>query len=110
MRRPFAASCAMEAIVADILTGAALFILAVTALGLFKVLRAEFAIERMMAVQLLGTGSAAAVLLLGAASESGAMSDVALLLMLFAAFSCAAFTLGEASPAASETERGEDGA
>ncbi|WP_332684307.1 monovalent cation/H+ antiporter complex subunit F [Bosea sp. (in: a-proteobacteria)] len=79
---------------ADILVAAALFILAVTALGLFKVLRAELAIERMMAVQLLGTGGAAAVLLLGAASGSAAMTDVALLLMLFATFSCAAFTLG----------------
>lgn len=95
---------------ADILTGAALFILAVTALGLFKVLRAEFAIERMMAVQLLGTGGAAAVLLLGAASGSGAMTDVALLLTLFAAFSCTAFTLGQPGPDAGGTGRREDGA
>ncbi|RDJ24041.1 sodium:proton antiporter [Bosea caraganae] len=95
---------------ADILTGAALFILAVTALGLFRVLRAEFAVERMMAVQLLGTGGAAALLLLGAASGTGAMTDVALLLMLFAAFSCAAFALGQASPSVEGAERREDGA
>jgi len=96
--------------VADILVGIALFILIVTALGLFKVLRAEFAIERMMAVQLLGTGGAAAVLILGTASGSEAMTDVALLLMLFAAFSCAAFTLGQPGPASPETEGREDGA
>lgn len=80
---------------AEFLTGAALFILAVTALGLFRVLRSELAVERMMAVQLLGTGAAAALLLLGAASASSATTDVALLLMLLAAFSCAAFTLGQ---------------
>lgn len=95
---------------ADILSGVALFILAVTALGLIEVLRARFAIERMMAVQLLGTGGAAAVLLLGAASGSRAMSDLALLLTLFAAFSCAAFTLGQPGPDADEAGRREDGA
>ena len=79
---------------AEFLTGAALFILTVTALGLFRVLRSELAAERMMAVQLLGTGGAAVLLLLGAASGSEAASDVALLLTLFAAFSCVAFVLG----------------
>lgn len=93
---------------ADLLTGAALFILAVTALGLFAVLRRALAVERMMAVQLLGTGGSAAILLLGAASDSAAMSDVALLLMLFAAFSCAAFTLGQPDPTPSAAERPED--
>ncbi len=80
---------------AEFLTGAALFILAVTALGLFRVLRSELAVERMMSVQLLGTGAAAALLLLGTASNAPAMTDVALLLMLLAAFSCAAFALGQ---------------
>ena len=79
----------------DYLTGVALFILAATALGLFRVLRARIAIERMMAVQLLGTGGGAALLLLGVASGVPATSDAALLLMLFATFSCAAFTLGQ---------------
>lgn len=85
---------------AEFLTGAALFILAVTALGLFRVLRSKLTVERMMAVQLLGTGAAAALLLLGAASNTPAMTDVALLLMLLAAFSCAAFTLGQSDEAA----------
>nr|WP_246367865.1 hypothetical protein [Aurantimonas endophytica] len=58
-----------------------------------------------MAVQLLGTGGAAVVLLFGAASGAGSMADVALLMMLFAAFSCTAFTLGEASaPEADDRE------
>lgn len=94
MRPPSAASSATGAAVADILVAAAFVILVVTALGLFAVLRAERAVERMMAVQLLGTGGTAAVLLLGAASGSPAMIDLALLLMLFAAFSSAAFSLG----------------
>lgn len=93
---------------ADLLTGAALFIMAVTALGLFAVLRRELAVERMMAVQLLGTGGSAAILLLGAASGSAAMTDVALLLMLFAAFSCAAFTLGQRGSTPGAAERPED--
>lgn len=93
---------------ADLFTGAALFILSVTALGLFKVLRSEIAVERMMAVQLLGTGGAAAVLLLGAASSSSAMTDVALLLMLLAAVSCAAFSFGQPSLAADTSEQAED--
>ena len=93
---------------AEILVGVALFIVAVTALGMFVVLRAEVAIERMMAAQLLGTGGAAAALLLGAAHGSEAMSDVALLLMLFAAFSCAAFTLGQPRPCTGDPGRRED--
>jgi multicomponent Na+:H+ antiporter subunit F len=85
---------------ADFLNGAALFILAATAAALFRVLRAGIAAERMMAVQLLGTGGAAALLLLGAASGQAAASDVALLLALFAAFSCVAFVLGASGPEA----------
>lgn len=85
---------------ADFLTAAALLILAVTAVALFRVLRSGIVAERMMAVQLLGTGGAAALLLLGTASGSAATSDVALLLALFAAFSCVAFVLGAEGPGA----------
>lgn len=83
---------------ADFLGGAALFILAATAIALFRILRSGVVAERMMAVQLLGTGGAAALLLLGAAAGSAATSDVALLLALFAAFSCVAFVLGAGEP------------
>ena len=86
---------------ADFLVGAALLILAVTAIALFRILHSRVAAERMMAVQLLGSGGGAALLLLGAATETPATSDVALLLALFAAFSCVAFTLGaNAAPGA----------
>jgi len=83
---------------AEALTGAALFILLASAAGLAAVLRSRIAIERMMAVQLLGTGGAATLLLLGAATSEPALTDVALLLVLLSAFSCAAFTLGEGEP------------
>lgn len=80
---------------ADALTAAALCILAASALGLVAVLRSRVILERMMAVQLLGTGGAATLLLLGTATAQPALADVALLLVLLSAFSCAAFTLGE---------------
>ncbi|KRE08128.1 sodium:proton antiporter [Bosea sp. Root670] len=92
---------------ADFLTTAALFILAVTAIALLRVLRSRITAERMMAVQLLGTGGAAVLLLLGVASGSAAASDVALLLTLFAAFSCVAFVLGSAGQDADRTSSGE---
>jgi multicomponent Na+:H+ antiporter subunit F len=94
----------------DLLTGVAVFILGVTALGLLRVLRANLAVERMMAVQLLGTGGAAVLLLLGAADGVPAMVDVALLLMLLAAFSCAAFSLNWAEADSDEKDDGGSGA
>ena len=51
---------------AEFLFGAAAFILAMVALGLFRVLRGPADADRMMAAQLLGTGGIAVVLLLGA--------------------------------------------
>ncbi|MCU4180015.1 monovalent cation/H+ antiporter complex subunit F [Bosea sp. BH3] len=87
----------------EFLAAAALVILAVTAVALFRVLRSRVAAERMMAVQLLGTGGAGALLLLGAASGSPATIDVALLLALFAAFACVAFVLDPAEPAGEDS-------
>lgn len=85
---------------ADILAAAAFFILVITVLALLRVLRARVLAERMMALQLLGTGGTAVLLLLGVASGAPAVVDVALLLALFAGFSCVAFALGMAEPAA----------
>jgi multicomponent Na+:H+ antiporter subunit F len=83
---------------AESLTAVALFVLLASAAGLVAVLRSRIATERMMAVQLLGTGGAATLLLLGTASGEPALTDVALLLVLLSAFSCAAFTFGEEAP------------
>ena len=60
--------------------GASVFVLAMVALGLARILRGPSDADRMMAAQLLGTGGIAALLLLGAASGIGAVVDVALTL------------------------------
>ena len=75
----------------EFLLGAAGFILAMVALGLFRVLRGPADADRMMAAQLLGTGGIAVVLLLGAATGEAAAVDVALTLALLAAFASFAF-------------------
>ncbi|PTM39623.1 monovalent cation/H+ antiporter complex subunit F [Bosea sp. 124] len=92
---------------AESLTATALLVLLASAAGLVAVLRSRIAIEKMMAVQLLGTGGAATLLLLGSASAEPALADVALLLVLLSAFSCAAFTLGENEPSEVPTEPDE---
>jgi multicomponent Na+:H+ antiporter subunit F len=78
----------------EFLIGTAVVILIINVFSLFRVLRADFRVERMMAVQLLGSGGAAMALLLGIAEQSEPMADVALLLVLLAAFSGSAFALG----------------
>jgi multicomponent Na+:H+ antiporter subunit F len=76
---------------AEFLQGASVFVLAMVALGLVRILRGPNDADRMMAAQLLGTGGIAALLLLGAASGAGAVVDVALTLALLAAFATIAF-------------------
>ncbi|MCX7890769.1 MAG: monovalent cation/H+ antiporter complex subunit F [Burkholderiales bacterium] len=76
---------------AEFLLGAALFVLAMVALGLARVVRGPGDAERMMAAQLLGTGGIAVALLVSAATGVGATVDVALTLALLAAFASVAF-------------------
>jgi multicomponent Na+:H+ antiporter subunit F len=73
------------------LFGAAGFVLAMTALGMVVILRRPAEVDHMMAAQLLGTGGVAILLLLAAATETPPITDVALLLALFAAFAAVAF-------------------
>lgn len=87
---------------AEFMLGAAAFILGMVALGLVRVLRGPTDADRIMAVQLLGTGGIAAVLLVGAASGESATVDVALILALLAAFAAFAFVKAQA------TSRSED--
>ena len=75
----------------EIQLGAALFILAMVALGLIRVLRGPDDVDRMMAAQLLGTGGVAVLLLLAVAAEIPAIVDVALMLALLAAFAAVTF-------------------
>ena len=70
---------------------AAVFVLAMVALGLVRILRGPADADRVMAAQLLGTGGIAALLLVGEATGEGAIADVALTLALLAAFASIAF-------------------
>ena len=74
----------------DFFLGAAAVIVALTAIGLFRVLRGPSKADRLMAAQLLGSGGVAALLLAEARGARGAI-DVALVLALLAVFSGVAF-------------------
>jgi multicomponent Na+:H+ antiporter subunit F len=76
---------------AEFLLAAGIFVLAMVALGLVRILRGPGDADRMMAAQLLGTGGIAALLLLGAATGQGAAADVSLTLAVLAAFASIAF-------------------
>jgi multicomponent Na+:H+ antiporter subunit F len=75
----------------EFLLGAALFVLAMVAVGLARVLRGPEDADRVMAAQLLGSGGIAALLLLGSATGETAVVDVALTLAVLAAFASIAF-------------------
>ena len=82
---------------ADFLLAAAVFVLAMVALGLVRILRGPDDADRMMAAQLLGTGGIATLLLLGTASGETATIDVALTLALLAAFASFAFVKAQSA-------------
>jgi multicomponent Na+:H+ antiporter subunit F len=73
-----------------LLAPAGMIILAV-AVGLARILRGSNEVERLMAVQLLGTGGIAALLLVAYATNVPGVEDVALGLALLAAFATIAF-------------------
>lgn len=89
----------------DFLLIAAGFILLTVAAGLVRVLRGPGDADRMMAVQLLGTGGIASLLLIASATTVAGVEDVALGLALLAAFASVAFVNGVETddPEASET-------
>ena len=84
--------------IADFLLAAAVFVLATVALGLIRILRGPGDVDRMMAAQLLGTGGVAALLLLGVATDMNAITDLALVLALLAAFASVALVAGARRP------------
>jgi multicomponent Na+:H+ antiporter subunit F len=92
---------------ADFLLGAALFVLAMVALGLVRILRGPTVADRIMAAQLLGTGGIAVLLLGAAATGMSAAADLALSLALLAAFASVALVSGIADPDGSEAADGE---
>ena len=68
------------------------------AVGLIRILSAPVDVERLMAVQLLGTGGIAALLLVATATDASGVEDVALGLALLAAFASVAFVNSAAPP------------
>lgn len=83
---------------------AALFLLLNVMAGLVRIARGPTMADRMLAAQLFGTTGVATLLLLAAALDARALSDVALVFALLAAVLAVAFTRRtagrEAAPAA----------
>ena len=75
----------------EALISAAGLILLAVALGLARVMRGPSDAERLMALQLLGTGGIAALLLIAYATSVPGVDDVALGFALLAAFATVAF-------------------
>lgn len=76
---------------AELLSGTAVLVFATVAVGLLRALRGPTDADRMMAVQLLGTGGVAVLLLGGAGADVQGVVDAALVLALLAAFAAVAF-------------------
>ncbi|GGJ12730.1 monovalent cation/H+ antiporter complex subunit F [Neoroseomonas lacus] len=74
----------------EFLLAAALLVFLTVAVGLVRVLRGPSEADRIMAAQLLGTGGIATLLLVGQATAMPALTDVALILALLAAFASVA--------------------
>lgn len=69
------------------------FVAATVALGMVRIFLGPTRADRMMAAQLLGTGGIAVLLLRSDITATPAVTDVALVLALLAAFATAAFTV-----------------
>jgi multicomponent Na+:H+ antiporter subunit F len=75
---------------------AALFVLAVVALGLIRLLLGPDDADRIMSAQLLGSGGIAVLVLLAVATETPSLFDVAMSFALLAAFISVAFVMAKA--------------
>ena len=70
---------------------AATFVLVMGALGLVRILRGPGDVDRILSLQLIGSGGVAVLLLLAAATQTPSIMDVALMLALLATFVSVAF-------------------
>jgi len=75
----------------DFLLFAAFFVMAMVALGLISIACRAPGVDLILAVQLIGTGGTAILLLLAASTATSPAIDVALMLALLAAFAAVAF-------------------
>jgi len=78
----------------DYLLITASFIMAMFALGLIGIAGRGAGVDLILAVQLVGSGGTAILLLFGIATKTPSIIDVALLLALLAAFAAIAFVAG----------------
>ena len=81
----------------NFLSGVSLFVLAMVALGLFRIFHGPAEADRLMAGQLVGSGGVAVLLLMAVASRTPSIADVALILALLATFASIAFARGAAA-------------
>jgi multicomponent Na+:H+ antiporter subunit F len=86
---------------------AALIVLANIAVSLLRVLKGPTGVDRMIGVQLIGTGGAALLVLLWLVDGSAGVLDVALLLTLLAAFAVVGFVKGGKADGAGDPELDE---
>lgn len=86
------------------LIGAAAAVLLTALFGLLRVVRGPSLADRIMAAQLVGTGSIGALLLAGIATGQAALLDMALILALLAAFAIVAMVRTAPSRAAGADE------
>jgi multicomponent Na+:H+ antiporter subunit F len=91
----------------DLLLALAGLILLTVAAGLARLLYGPGDVDKVMAVQLLGTGGIASLLLVASATSVAGVEDVALGLALLAAFASVAFVQSAAASAA-ESPRESD--
>ena len=91
----------------DLLLALAGLILLTVAAGLVRLLYGPGDVDKVMAVQLLGTGGIASLLLVASATRVAGVEDVALGLALLAAFASVAFVQSAAGSAADRSEGAE---
>lgn len=83
--------------IANFLLAAAAFVLLMVAIGLARILYGPADVDRILSVQLLGSGGVAVLLLLSVAVKLPPIMDVALMLGLLATFVSVAFLRDTAS-------------
>ncbi len=91
------------------LFGAAFLVLAMVALGLYRVLRGPSGFDRMMAAQLIGSGGVAVMLLLAFAMDLPPVLDAALMLAVLAVFASAGFVNNAGRPTHESGGKAGDG-
>ncbi len=94
---------------ADLLFFAATLLLLLTAAGLFVIWRRGKDVDLLLAIQLLGSGCIAVLLLLAVAMGETSGLDVALLLALLAALAACGYraAIGPTQPVADQRRRGQ---